>query len=115
MKERAKLIEEQLREKDRENSGIGPWWHGKGGEICFFSPQSRSDLDCRSGLIRWCKVPPPQHPAVIDCGVRIGVVKLVGNCTLLPIIISSPSCCWFPSHSVIDHVTQHRTLTANFF
>jgi hypothetical protein len=91
-KERAELIEDQLREKDKKCSGIGPWWHGKGGEICFF-PQSRSDLDCGSDLIPCCKVSPPpplpDHP-VIDWGVRIGDVKLVGNCTLLPIIIPSP-------------------------
>jgi len=34
-KESAGLIEEQLREKDRECNGICPWWHGKGGENCF--------------------------------------------------------------------------------
>jgi hypothetical protein len=32
----AKLIEEQIKEKDRECSGIGPRWRGKGSEICFF-------------------------------------------------------------------------------
>jgi len=57
MKERVELIEGQLTEKDREYSGIGPWRHGKGGEICFYL-QSRSDLDSRSVLIPCHKVSP---------------------------------------------------------